>query len=863
MATQITTVAGFTTGDDTISSDLLKDFLIDGLAGDDNITLEEAASNFTLKSAGGDDLITVDSDVSGSSLLKGGASDDTFQFAGAVSSSSVYGGKGADSLYFARTLSGGVVTGDTGADRFTFVGKISGGALISGGDGDDSFVLNERITDSTILGGESRDSVDINENSSGSTIKTGTDNDIVRVTGKHSDLKIKGGSGDDSFDIEASFTGSGNKFYAGKGEDSIELNTTASVAVYGDNDDDAILFQAVAAVGVSAYGGEGADTIDLRLLPADSSAVVKGNTGNDSILASDVTNSDTIATTIFGGQGNDTIVQDQSGTQNLYLYGDKGDDVIDHDSNEQSLLSGGIGADSIVLDTVSTDTDKPHTVIGGAGVDTLDVAGVQTGDHNTTDKYAPTDETTVLTFSSFAELFTAGDFVDDINIESNNTAVVAEVSGALTFTDSDEFDRATVAGVARDATREGLVIRTSSTVTDGSSVVLSATAADNLFGIDVSAGTTGNTTIDASAETSATLGMLLKGGSGRNTIKGTGGLDVIVGGKNDVLLGNGSADIIYAEDGKDSIEGGAGADSIMLSTNLTFQDTIKGGDDTDTLSYKASSATVTTDLDNVTEIEVITLGDAKTKVITKDTLVAASGTISVSAAALTSTNTLEFSGAAEADGSFVFTGSINNDTITGGAIADTFTGGTGTDSLKGGTGNDVFRYTAAAEGADIIVDFETGTNIIRFVVDDISGNSASDVFDTGDAVGVTLANTDPTDTAGTLVALAAGDYAEGASADNFYADNKVNVWTHAAGAANLAAALQAIHAGGSTVGNNQSVFLVWYDSTATVTTLSHVTDSGTAGANAVGTTIATFEDVAAADIAASFAVGNFGVESLG
>ena len=101
VATQITTVAGFTSGDDTISTDLLENFFIDGLAGDDNITLEEAASNFTLKGATGDDLIKPDSDVSATSLLKGGAGDDTVQQMGAIAGSSVYGGKGADSLYFA------------------------------------------------------------------------------------------------------------------------------------------------------------------------------------------------------------------------------------------------------------------------------------------------------------------------------------------------------------------------------------------------------------------------------------------------------------------------------------------------------------------------------------------------------------------------------------------------------------------------------------------------------------------------------------------------------------------------------------------------------------------------------------------
>ena len=109
----------------------------------------------------------------------------------------------------------------------------------------------------------------------------------MRLTGKHSNLLVKTGAGDDTIDIEASTTGSGNKFYAGKGEDSIELNTTASVAVFADKDDDEILFQAVALDNASAYGGAGADTINMRVVPAND-FLHQGKCGDDVIRASDV-----------------------------------------------------------------------------------------------------------------------------------------------------------------------------------------------------------------------------------------------------------------------------------------------------------------------------------------------------------------------------------------------------------------------------------------------------------------------------------------------------------------------------------------------------------------------------------------------
>ena len=47
----------------------------------------------------------------------------------------------------------------------------------------------------------------------------------------------------------------------------------------------------------------------MRLVPANSTSFVKGNAGNDIIRASDV-DADTIATSVYGGQGNDTVSSD-------------------------------------------------------------------------------------------------------------------------------------------------------------------------------------------------------------------------------------------------------------------------------------------------------------------------------------------------------------------------------------------------------------------------------------------------------------------------------------------------------------------------------------------------------------------------
>ena len=143
------------------------------------------------------------------------------------------------------------------------------------------------------------------------------------------------------------------------------------------------------------------------------------------------------------------------------------------------------------------------------------------------------------------------------------------------------------------------------------------------------------------------------------------------------------------------------------------------------------------------------------------------------------------------------------------------------------------------------------------------------MFDGGEVI---FANTDPTDTLGAVVTLHASDYGEGATTADFFVADGVNVVTTEAGYANIGLAIDAIHDGASTLEDHADFFLVWYDSGNTVVTLSYVSDAGdddhtSGGSDAhfqdnVSTTLATFSDVAADAIAASFGNANFAVESL-
>ena len=171
------------------------------------------------------------------------------------------------------------------------------------------------------------------------------------------------------------------------------------------------------------------------------------------------------------------------------------------------------GDDTIDIDTVSTDKGG-HSITGGDGVDVFElITSTDTVEVSTTS--AP-GNTTRLLYSSQAEFLTQGDLVDSGTIVNDDVAM-AVVAEKLTIKDTDEFDRFTVTG-NRNAAGEGLYIATGDSVTAGSSITFAAGVNAIIEGVDLSAGTTGNSTIDASKITQNT-GMILVGGDGQSTIE--------------------------------------------------------------------------------------------------------------------------------------------------------------------------------------------------------------------------------------------------------------------------------------------------------------------------------------------------------
>ena len=278
-------------------------------------------------------------------------------------------------------------------------------------------------------------------------------------------------------------------------------------------------------------------------------------------------------------------------------------------------------------------------------------------------------------------------FVDGVNFGltySNSFNLVYGMSEGLTGLETQD---ALVGGGASDSIM-GL---------GGDDMLAGFGGADSLNGgdgDDLVAGGSDNDTID--------------GGDGNDRGYGQEGDDLIAGGAgNDSLFGNLGDDIVLGGEGNDSLKAQTGADLLNGSGggDVAFgggdNDTIDGGDGSDTLNGNSGFDTVIGGSGN-------------------DTLRGQGGRDSLEGG----------------DGDDLLLGMQGFDTLVGGAGRDTLIGGPADDTLVGGLDSDTFTF-AAGQGANVIVDFEQGVDLI--LMQGFTVDSQLQAADTGDGARVTAA----------------------------------------------------------------------------------------------------------------------------
>lgn len=153
---------------------------------------------------------------------------------------------------------------------------------------------------------------------------------------------IGGDNGDDTLQLAAG-AGETDIAYGGAGNDQfIASGGSGTSVMIGDAGDDTITWGGNSAPGggqIFAYGGDGADKINIWAYPATHAfAIATGDAGNDVITTQ-------VHGNYYGGADND-IIDARNSNDNVIEVGDSGDDTL-YGSPYSDLLYGGDGNDNL------------------------------------------------------------------------------------------------------------------------------------------------------------------------------------------------------------------------------------------------------------------------------------------------------------------------------------------------------------------------------------------------------------------------------------------------------------------------------------------------------------------------------------
>jgi Ca2+-binding RTX toxin-like protein len=446
--------------------------------------------------------------------------------------------------------------------------------------------------------------------------------------------------------------------------------------------------------------------------------------------------------TIFGGEGNDNIIDFTNGNQDL-ISGD--------------AISGGAGDDTVFLGGKW----QGDSVDGGTGYDTVVFSGDYPIQFFLSSGYlANVEQLELLTGPSYFFQFDDGVVAAGqmLRVDASNIGATGkiQIDGSLELDGSFEFvgsagtdifrggagndvfwlDRAgkdkVFGGDGDDTFLYGATFTLQDRVRggDGSDTLkldggYNLTFADNTISgiesIDLAQGHNytlamaddnldagGNLIIDGFA-LGASDALVFDGSAETD-----GGFGIVDGAGNDTLTGGAMTDTFaLSKGGHNVINGGGGDDTIQyVSNNFNAAETVNGGAGNDTLAIKGDYSTNlvlgATTIVSIETLQVFNGFDYDFTLI--DANVAAGQTLTLDASNLSSDFTARFDGSAEVDGKFVMVGGAGKDTLLAGAGKDTLTGGGGADFLSGGANIDTFVFLAASDSSGKKYDTIDGLN---------------------------------------------------------------------------------------------------------------------------------------------------------
>lgn len=309
------------------------------------------------------------------------------------------------------------------------------------------------------------------------------------------------------------------------------------------------IVSAANATGVNIALDVTAETAGINVVDISAAITVAGSINVSEYVSTGVTltGSNTMADTITGGGGADTIT------------GGTTDTAVD-------ILDGGAGNDTFIYseiaDLVNGTTALIDSIVGGSGTDTIRLSAATAG-------FAIADNVSFARASSIERITTIATTAGAISVDLDGTA---ETAGVTTV------DLSAAGGA--------------STVVIDVSEYSAATGTTLIGGATVKSDITGGAGSDTI--TGGTAAETIDGGLGNDVISGGGGADSMLGGGgDDSITGSSGADYIRIGTtgsaaglaGNATVNGGAGNDTVVFAANATAAATITGGagDDSITL----------------------------------------------------------------------------------------------------------------------------------------------------------------------------------------------------------------------------------------------------------------------------------------
>jgi Ca2+-binding RTX toxin-like protein len=322
-------------------------------------------------------------------------------------------------------------------------------------------------------------------------------------------------------------------------------------------------------------------TPNVATCPAASvaSLSVSANFGDDRIALGGVVH----PAVVEGGDGADTII------------GGGADDVFVWNAEDDSdTIDGGAGLDTLSFD--GSDLGEAYTVaVDGLGFDVLlDVGGVATETEAVEalelDTHAGADTVRTTPLLRTTQTLTAGTDAspDTLRVDAAGLCLVRqgntfETTGRSAIAFANFPDVFVDDAFCRPDPCEGAVATTGCTVNGVPSQPCEGTSGDDSItgtpGPDVILGGDGRDRLRSGLGDDLVCGGpgddVIVGAAGNDTLAGGGGVDRLRGGSgNDTLLGDDEADLLVGGSGADDIDGGAGDDQLRGGGDA---DTIRGG----------------------------------------------------------------------------------------------------------------------------------------------------------------------------------------------------------------------------------------------------------------------------------------------